>query len=68
MRKAGVDKNVRAIIFGHSVNGDMDFRYDHIDEADLLDAIDKAETFLENVSQNVSQEDKNATQNIKPFL
>ena len=46
----------------------MDFRYDHIDEADLLDAIDKAETFLENVSQNVSQEDKNATQNIKPFL
>ena len=55
MRKAGVDKNVRAVIFGHSVSGDMDFRYDHVDEVDLLDAIDRTEAFLESVSQNVSQ-------------
>jgi integrase len=55
MRKAGVDKNVRAVIFGHSINGDMDFRYDHVDEADLLDAIDRTETFLQSVSKNVSK-------------
>ena len=55
MRKAGVDKNVRAVIFGHSINGDMDFRYDHVDEADLLDAIDRTEIFLQSVSENVSE-------------
>ena len=51
MRKAGVDKNVRGVIFVHSVSGDMDFRFDHVDEAELLDAIDRTEAFLENVSQ-----------------
>jgi integrase len=55
MRKAGVDKNVRAVIFGHSINGDMDARYDHVDEADLLDAIDRTATFLQSVSKNVSK-------------
>jgi integrase len=68
MRKAGVDKNVRAVIFGHSINGDMDFRYDHIDESDLLNAIDQTETYLQSVSQNVSQVDKNATQNTPTYL
>jgi len=62
MRKAGVDKNVRGVIFGHSVSGDMDFRYDHVDEADLLDAIDRTEAFLESVSQNVSQAEENTNQ------
>jgi hypothetical protein len=48
----------------------MDFRYDHIDETDLLDAIDRTETYLENffVSQNVSQEDKNTTKNAQLSL
>ena len=63
MRKAGVDKNVRAVIFGHSVSGDMDFRYDHVDEVDLLDAIDRTEVFLESVSQNVSQAGKKLNKN-----
>ncbi|MEJ2730373.1 MAG: hypothetical protein P8185_18050, partial [Deltaproteobacteria bacterium] len=57
-----VDKNVRAVIFGHSINGDMDFRYDHIDETDLLDAIDRTETYLENVDQTVDHEQKNGSQ------
>jgi integrase len=52
MRKAGVDKNERAVIFGHSLSDDMDFRYDHVDESDLLDAIDRTENFLESVSEN----------------
>ena len=47
-RKAGVDKNVRMVIFGHSGYYDMDFRYDTVDEGDLIDAIDKAELFLGN--------------------
>jgi integrase len=70
MRKAGVDKNVRAVIFGHSINCDMDFRYYHVDESDLSDAIDRTETYLESffVSQNVSQEDKKVIQNAQPSL
>ena len=44
--KTGVDKNVRAVIFGHGINGDMDSRYDHLDESDSLDAIDRTEVFL----------------------
>jgi integrase len=63
MRKAGVDKNVRAIMFGHSVGGDMDFRYDHVDETDLLDAIDRTETYLESVSENVSENNKELMKN-----
>ena len=45
-RKAGVDKNVRMVMFGHSGNNDMDFRYDSVDEGDLIDAIDRVEMFL----------------------
>jgi integrase len=52
MRKAGVDKNVRAVIFGHSIGADMDFRYDYVDESDSLDAVDSTEAFLESVSEN----------------
>ena len=59
MRKTGVDKNVRAIIFGHSVSGDMDFRYHHVDETDFLDAIDRTETYLESVSENEKKLNKN---------
>jgi hypothetical protein len=49
MRKAGVDKNVRAVIFGHSISTDMDFRYDHVDEDDLIDAIDRVELYLQEI-------------------
>jgi integrase len=46
MRRAGVDKNLRSAIFGHSNPDDMDLRYDRIDNADLIDAIDKLENYL----------------------
>jgi integrase len=59
IRKAGVDKNVRGVIFGHSVSGDTDFRYDHVDEFNLLDAIDRTEAYLENVSQAGEKLNKN---------
>jgi len=57
-RKAGVDKNIRMVIFGHSDGSDMDARYDIIDEQDLLNAVDQLETYLENVDQSVDQETK----------
>jgi hypothetical protein len=41
----------------------MDFRYDHVGESDLLDAIDRTEAFLESVSENVSENDNNLKQN-----
>ena len=39
---------------GHSSN-DMNFRYDTVDEADLLAAIDQIEAYLANVTQTVTQ-------------
>ncbi len=47
-RKAGVDKNVRMVMFGHSGNNDMDFWYDSVDEGDLIDAINRVGMFLQN--------------------
>ena len=41
----------------------MDFRYDHVDESDLLDAIDRTEEFLESVSENVSETDNESRKN-----
>ena len=46
-RKAGVDKNVRMVIFGHSNSNDMDLRYDTVDEDDLINAIDRVEMYLQ---------------------
>ena len=43
MRKAGIDKNIRMLIFGHKDNSDMDARYDILDEQDLLTAVDRLE-------------------------
>ena len=51
MRRAGVDNNARAVIFGHSIGGDLEFRYDHVNESDLLAAIERTEEFLESVSE-----------------
>lgn len=57
-RKAGVDKNVRMIMFGHSNSNDMDLRYDIVDETDLLNAIEQIEAYLQNVDHLVDQEEK----------
>ena len=48
------------IIFGHSNNGDMDFRYDTIDDADLLNAIDMYESYFANVDQTLTKNKKSA--------
>jgi len=58
-RKAGVARNVIMAITGHSggKGGDMNRRYDQVDDADLLKAIDQIEgMFSANVYQNVYQE------------
>ena len=46
-RKAGVDKNVRMVIVGHSNSKDLDLRYDTVDEDDLINAIDRVEMYLQ---------------------
>lgn len=43
-RKAGVDRNVRMVIFGHTDVNDMESRYDTVDQGDLRAAIDQHET------------------------
>ena len=52
-RKAGVDKNIRMVIFGHANLDDMDSRYDIVDESDLLTTVDQIEAYLENVDHRV---------------
>ncbi len=65
-RRAGVPRNVIMSITGHTAN-DMNFRYDTVDEEDLLKAIDQMEDYLANVSKNVSrdsiQKEKEASPN-----
>ena len=46
--------------FGHSSGNDMDFRYDIVDEEDLIKAVDQMEAYLEgaylkNVDHSVDQ-------------
>lgn len=59
-RKAGVDKNIRMVIFGHANPDDMDSRYDIVDESDLLTTVDQIEAYLENVDHRVDQGHKKA--------
>jgi integrase len=55
-RKAGAARNVIMAIMGHSGGrGDMNRRYDLVDESDLLKAVDQIEVFLGIVDQNVDQ-------------
>jgi integrase len=59
-RKSGVDKNVRMTCFGYSSGNDMDYRYDIVDEEDLIKAVDQMEAYLEeanteNVDHSVDQ-------------
>jgi integrase len=42
-RKAGVERNVIMAITGHSGKGDMNRRYDQVDDVDLLKAVDLIE-------------------------
>jgi integrase len=55
MRKAGIDRNLRMAIFGHTNPDDMDARYDAIDESDLLKAIDRFEDYLLHPLDEISQ-------------
>ena len=49
LRKAGVDRNIRMVILGHSDGNDMDSHYDTMDEGDLIDAIDRVELYLREI-------------------
>ena len=62
LRKAGVDRNVRMVIFGHTDGNDMDSRYDTVDETDLRNAVDRYEVFFQNVDHSVDQGQKNSPQ------
>ena len=55
-RKAGVTSNVTNRITGHSNRANINARYDQVDDADLLKAIDRIEDYIESVSENVSEE------------
>jgi integrase len=65
-RKADVARNVVMAITGHVAN-DMNFRYDTVDESDLLKAVDQIEAYFANLDQNLDQEasdnKKEASQN-----
>lgn len=54
-RKAGVDNIVRMVIISHSIPNDMDLRYDTLDQGDMIDAIDKIESFLKNSHYNTKK-------------
>jgi len=60
-RKAGVEKNVIMVIMGHSAGNDMNFRYDSVDEADLLNVVDQIGFFLDSVDHPVDQGQKNGS-------
>jgi integrase len=65
-RRAGIPRNVIMAITGHT-SSDMNFRYDTVDEEDLIKAIDQMEDYLANVSKTVSKDsihkEKEASQN-----
>jgi integrase len=58
-RKAGVERNVIMAITGHSGKGDQNIRYDQIDAADLLKAVDQIEEmFSANLDLNLDLPNK----------
>lgn len=61
LRKAGVDRNVRMAIFGHTDGNDMDSRHDTVDETDLLSAVDQLEVLFQFVDQTVDHGIKKGT-------
>ena len=64
--KAGVDKNIRMVIFGHTNPDDMDSRYDIVDESDLLTAVDQIEVFLQNSHYRSHYDARKALENREP--
>jgi len=55
-RRAGIPRNVIMAIMGNSTGGDMNARYDKIEDSDLLEAIDRIEeVFSANVAQTVAK-------------
>ena len=54
-RKAGIDRNVRMVMMGHTDGNDMDLRYDTVDEGDLRDAVDRLGLFFQNSDQTVTK-------------
>jgi hypothetical protein len=60
MRKAGVPESVIMKITGHSTR-EMFLRYDTVDMADALKAVDQMEGFLKSVDQTVDQVPQKAT-------
>jgi integrase len=61
-RRAGVARNIIMTIMGHSAGDDMNYRYDLIEDSDLIAAIDKIEVFLQFVRQNVRQTENLTTE------
>ncbi len=53
MNKGGVDRNLRMIIFGNSKGNNMHFRYDALDEPDLLAAVDKWGFFYKSQTKRI---------------
>jgi integrase len=60
MRKAGVPESVIMKITGHSTR-EMFLRYDTVDMADALKAVDQMEGFIKSVDQTVDQVPQKAT-------
>ena len=50
-RKAGIDKNIRMVMFGHSDSNDIDLRYDRVDDQDLLAATDQIKKFADQIEK-----------------
>lgn len=59
-RRAGIRRNVIMVIMGHAAN-DMNFRYDTVDEGDLLAAVDQMEGYFASVAQTVAQVEEKAS-------
>ena len=47
------------VMFGHSGSNDVDFKYDTVDEGDLLNAVDKIEAHLQFVDRRLTKTQKN---------
>ena len=54
-RKAKIARNVIMSIMGHSDRGNMNARYDQVDQSDLIEAINQIEDYRKSVSKYVSK-------------
>jgi integrase len=58
-RKAKVARNVIMAMMGHSDGGNMNARYDQVDQNDLIEATDQIEDYRKSVSRGVSRTKNN---------